>query len=263
MARLSSALMTLVLAMFACVAAPAAAQNYVVIETIVEEWVVEEWVEVGASRATPFHAAPAMPEAVASYGAFRVLDDRTAALVGVTGTASPANFAAMLEDYPHLSTLRLVECPGTDDDVANLELGRMIRGAGIATHVPAGGSVRSGAVELFLSGASRSVDDGAEFAVHSWMDDLGREADDYAANAPIHAEYVGFYQEMGFSAEDARAFYDMTNSVPHDSARWLTAQDMRGWIGQGDEAAGADAAVQVPNVAAPRIAYLDLGAPTF
>lgn len=254
MHRILSPLLPLLLAIFAATGAPLAAQQYVIVETI-----VEEWVEVGASRATPFHAAPALPEAVASYGAFRVLDEKTAALVGTTGSASPDNFERMLTDFPQLATLQLIECPGTEDDVANLELGRMIRDNGIATHVPAGGSVRSGAVELFLSGATRTLEDGAEFAVHSWLDDLGREAGDYAANAPIHDEYVGFYQEMGFSAEDARAFYDMTNSVPHDSARWLTAQDMRDWIGEGavtDE-------LQTIEVASPRLAYLDLRATSF
>ena len=32
------------------------------------------------------------------------------------------------------------------------------------------------------------------------------------------------------SAERARQFYDMTNSVPHSRALWLGAEDMRPWI---------------------------------
>ncbi len=247
-------LVPLLLAIFACFGTPAAAQQYVIVETVI----IEEWVEVGASRATPFHAAPAMRPAVATYGSFRVLDDGTAALVGTTTAASPENFARMLRDYPGLKTLELIECPGTEDDVANLEVGRMIREAGLTTHVPDNGSVRSGAVELFLSGKERTLDDGARFAVHSWIDDLGQQADDYAADAPIHGEYVGFYQEMGFSAEDARAFYDMTNSVPHDTALWLSAQDMRGWIGQ-----DAPAAEDAVSVAAPKLAYLDFDGASF
>jgi len=51
----------------------------------------------------------------------------------------------MLNAYPGIRTIEFVECPGTLDDVANLQLGRMIRARGLDTDVPDGGSVRSGA----------------------------------------------------------------------------------------------------------------------
>ena len=216
---------------------------------ISEEWVVVE----GAGRLVA--AAPALrPPALAEYGPFLVLDERRAALVDATDAASPARFAAMLRDYPAIGVLEMIECPGTDDDRANLALGRMIRAARIETHVPRGGSVRSGAVELFLAGAARRADDGAEFAVHSWIDELGREVDDVAAGAPEHRAYLDYYVEMGMDPGRARAFYDMTNSVPNGAAKWLTAQDMRGWL-----AAPKRGGVTVPAPRPePRIAYLDL-----
>ena len=212
----------------------------------------------GAARATAFHADAALPRGLAQFGPFTVLDEGRAAMAGVSDTATPAQFAAMLRAFPQIALLEMVECPGTDDDVANLALGRMIRERGIATHVPSGGSVRSGAVELFLAGIARTMDQDAEFAVHSWQDDLGREADDYAEHAPIHREYLSYYRDMGFSETDAQAFYDMTNSVPHDQALWLTAQDMGAWIGRGEGAPG-----DTVSVAAPRLAYLDFGSATF
>jgi hypothetical protein len=102
----------------------------------------------------------------------------------------------------------------------------MIRRAGISTHVPAGGSVRSGAVELFLAGVSRTADPDAEFIVHSWMDESGREANDYPANDPVHAEYLDYYREMGVSAPTAKAFYALTNSVPFSGQLRLSRSDM-------------------------------------
>ncbi len=120
---------------------------------------VEEWVEVedAAPATTAERFVSGVPlehvSGIATYGPFRVTDGTHAALVGITDDRSPAQFAAMLRDYPQLATLDVVECPGTFDDIANLELGRMIRQAGITTHVPKGGSVRSGAVELFIAGA--------------------------------------------------------------------------------------------------------------
>ncbi|WP_374407852.1 alpha/beta hydrolase [Pelagerythrobacter sp.] len=231
-------------ALAATVSAPLHAREMVTVTVT-----VEEWVEAGSSRFVAAQGA-AERQAIASYGPFRVLDGQRAALVDVTDTASPAHFAAMLRDYPALATLEMVECPGTEDDRANLAVGRMIRAAGVATHVPAGGSVRSGAVELFLAGASRRIDDGAEFAVHAWIDEDGREAGDFAADAPIHAPYLAYYREMGMDDGAARAFYAMTNSVRFADAKWLDAGEMRKWV--------AGEAENVGPRLEPRIAYLDL-----
>ncbi|VAV91164.1 hypothetical protein MNBD_ALPHA04-2131, partial [hydrothermal vent metagenome] len=109
---------------------------------------------------------------------------------------------------------------------ANLLLARQIRHAGISTHVPARGSVRSGAVELFLAGIRHTADPGAEFIVHSWMDENGLEANDYPASDPVHAEYLDYYKEMGVPAEKARAFYALTNSVPFSEQLKLSRDDL-------------------------------------
>lgn len=167
---------------------------------------------------------------VAQYGPFRVLDDRRAALVGTTDTASPQAFAAMLAAHPGLEVIEFADAPGTSNDIANLKLGRAIRAAGLATHVPQGGSARSGAVELFLAGTRRTMDPRALFAVHSWRDEAGREPADFAADAPENRLYLDYYAEMGMTAEEARAFYAMTNSVPHAGALWLEGTDMARWI---------------------------------
>lgn len=167
---------------------------------------------------------------IAQFGPFRVIDANRVALVGETDAASPRWFRVMLRRYPELRQLDMVECPGTQDDIANMKLGRMIRAAGLATHVPQVGSVRSGAVELFLAGSVRDISDGAEFAVHSWMDDYGREAEDFAEDAPQNRQYIDYYREMGMDEGNARAFYAFTNSVPHRRALWLNAGEMRRWV---------------------------------
>ncbi|MBO9512268.1 alpha/beta hydrolase [Erythrobacter sp. A6_0] len=190
------------------------------------------------------------------YGPFRVVDGQTVMLLGETDSRSPAQFARLLRDHPGLARLEMVECPGTLDDRANLELGRMIRRAGLSTVVPANGSVRSGAVELFLAGVERRIDNGAEFAVHSWRDEYGREADDFAMDAPQNRTYLDYYREMGMDDRQARAFYAMTNSVPHHRARWMRAAEMRDWVGY--RAPVERASAPQPRVQNPRIAYLSL-----
>lgn len=190
-------------------------------DAVIDEGVAERFV----------FAAPApIPQGIAAFGPFRVLDDGRAALVAGTDTSSPAHFAAMLRARPNITTIEMIDCPGTEDDRANLKLGRMIRARGIVMHVPDGGSVRSGGVELFLAGIRHTAAPQAEFAVHSWADEDGRQPQDYAPDAPENRAYLDYYRDMGMSAEQARAFYAMTNSVPFSQAKWLTAADMRQWV---------------------------------
>ncbi len=191
-------------------------------ETVIEAQPVRF---IGASPRLPAQSA-----GIAAFGPFRVIDETRAALVASTDAASPQAFAAMLANFPSLEVIEFVDAPGTSHDLANLRLGRAIRAAGLATHVPAGGSARSGAVELFLAGTRRTVDPGALFAVHSWRDEAGREPADFAPDAPENRLYLDYYAEMGMSADEASAFYAMTNSVPHSGALWLEGAEMARWI---------------------------------
>ena len=191
------------------------------------------------------------------FGPFRMIDAKRAALVGATDVASPAAFRAMLAAYPGLEMIEFVDAPGTSNDIANLALGRAIRAAGLATHVPKGGSARSGAVELFLAGTRRTVDEGALFAVHSWRDALGREPDDFSPDAPENRLYLDYYAEMGMTADEARSFYAMTNSVPHERALWLRGSDMARWVAP--DGAGRARMLAAPLAGALRNALLRSG----
>lgn len=193
--------------------------NSVGFETEVYEWVEEE-----AQPAAPAAAA------VSSFGPFQVIAPDRAELNGSIESDTPGEFRAMLRAFPAIRQIDMIDCPGTGNDEANLELARMIRQARIATYVPDGGSVRSGGVELFLAGAKRSAAPDAEFAVHSWLDEDGLEPDDYAESDPVNQEYVAYYREMGMSADKAKAFYALTNSVPHDDALYLNSRDIAAYI---------------------------------
>lgn len=219
-------------------------------ETVIYETVIEEWVEVegdGYRFMSPL-LEQAEATSIAQFGPFIVQDAKTAALVNITDSRSPDDFAAMMAAFPAIEMLQFIEAPGTFADRANLELGRMIRSAGLATHVPEGGSVRSGAVELFFGGVRQDMADGAEFAVHAWLDESGRSASDYGPGSVEHAKYLTYYRDMGMSAQNAAAFYAMTNSASFEDALWLDGQQMRQWI------------VREEKEQAPRLAYLDLGA---
>lgn len=217
--KLPVALRMLVLGALTLAPSGGHALNSVSIETEVYEWVGD---------AQP--SAQSAQKALASFGPFKVVASDRVELNGSIESDTPSQFKAMLRAFPAIRQIDMVDCPGTGDDGANLLLARMVRKAGIATYVPNGGSVRSGGVELFLAGAKRHADPQAEFAVHSWLDEDGMEPDDFSESDPVNQEYVAYYREMGMSDDKARAFYAMTNSVPHDDALYLRARDIAVYI---------------------------------
>lgn len=214
----------------------------------------------GGERVVEMASAKVQANGGAAYGPFRIVDASHAAMVGITDSAAVDQFETMLRDHPGIATIEMIDCPGTEDDRANLRLGRLIRAKGIATHVPGNGFVGSGAVELYLAGVRRSADHGAEFAVHSWEDDAGREPDDYAADAPQNRAYLDYYRAMGMDEGQARSFYAMTNSVPFSNAKWLSAGEMDRWA-RFDAPDRVRAPVTAPVQAAPQFARAAPAAP--
>lgn len=161
------------------------------------------------------------------YGPFFIIDEKTVGVDNVIDSMSPNRFRALMSAWPNIDTVKIIECPGTVDDEANLALARMIRTAGLKTFIPSNGSARSGGVELFLAGAEHRADPGAELGVHSWVDEYGREAKDYPANDPIHQEYIKYYIDMGFTPNKAREFYAFTNAIaPHDGLHVMTRREL-------------------------------------
>lgn len=189
-------------------------------ETVTYEEVEEETSEPTGSSAPT--------RALGEFGPFHVSGTDRVDMEGVVDSRSPAQFAALLARHPGIKTLVMHDCPGSRDDDANLELARMVRKAGIDTVLPADGSIRSGAVELFLAGNHRRAAAGAEIGVHSWIDEEGRQATDFAPTAPVHQAYIRYYQEIGMKPEQAHAFYDFTNhAAPATSVHFMTAAEVR------------------------------------
>jgi hypothetical protein len=193
-------------------------------ETIVETIEIVE--DIDASPEADYGSPAANPAAIARFGPFHVIDASRAELNGAIDADSVAQFKLMVAAYPKIARIDMIDCPGTENDEANLEIARQIRARQIHTHVPATGSVRSGGVELFLAGVKRTADKGAEFGVHSWIDSEGREAKDVPANDPVHASYVRYYQDMGFAPDVAKAFYDFTNKTNFEQVHYMTGPEL-------------------------------------
>jgi hypothetical protein len=198
-----------------------------IVQPVHAESVIEtvETVEIEEDSAAPASAVP-NPAAIAQFGAFAVIAADRAELNGAIDADSVGQFGAMLAAYPKIARIDMIDCPGTENDEANLEIARLIRKYGMHTHVPANGSIRSGGVELFLAGIKRTADKGAEFGVHSWIDSEGREAKDVPASDPVHASYMRYYQDVGFTPDQAKAFYAFTNATRFDQIHYMTGPEL-------------------------------------
>jgi hypothetical protein len=208
-----------------------------VVDTWIEEWDPKKlcWIRVEGpegkcSSVVNHFPRDAAAAPLARFGPFVVLDDRVAAIFGATNSESLEQFSRMMAAFPNIEQLNFVDASGTTNDTINLKIGRLIRASGISTHVPSYGSARSGAVDLFIAGTRRSMEPGARFAVHCWIDPKGREPHDFPIHDPCNTLYLDYYMEMGMSHDKAHQFYDMTNSVPHASALWFGAEQMQFWL---------------------------------
>jgi len=208
-----------------------------VIETWIEEWDPNQscWIRVDdpTNQCSSNIIRPTNDEIVyplPRFGPFLMLNANVALQDGSTDSQTPKHFVRMLETYSEVRQINFIDASGTVDDVANLRVGRMIRAAELTTHVPNHGSARSGAVELFLAGTNRTMEEGARFAVHAWRDRSGRGPTDFDEHHPINMLYIDYYMEMGMTHDKAHAFYNFTNSAPHSEALWFGPAQMQFWL---------------------------------
>jgi len=148
------------------------------------------------------------------------IDGTRAIMRGVIHSQTPRMIEKIIKKYPEVRTLVIAYSPGSMDDVANLEAGLMIHEAQLATCVPDGGEINSGAVDLFLAGSLRILGNNTWVGVHSWGDD-NIDGRNFPTDAPEHQLYLDYYEKIGvdedfywFTLEAAPAdgIHNMTNA---------------------------------------------------
>ena len=154
-------------------------------------------------------------------------------LNGDLGTRAYNQIFNLIHQHPNVRTIVEQNVPGSVNDEINMQTGRLIRRAGLATHIPSGGEASSGGVDLFCAGAYRSLGEGAKVGVHSWSGDEG-EGSSFPENSPVHSAQIAYFNEM-LGDPLGRAFYfytlraasadDMHNMTPEEIAHFqLTTQ---------------------------------------
>lgn len=156
------------------------------------------------------------------YGVFLYQDDTTLVMNGTIGSSTPKDWDDYIKAYPDTKHIIMKDCPGSEDDTANLEAARKVHQRGVSIHLPSAAVIASGAVDFFLAGVKRTRDEGSMIGVHSWSDG-SKDATAFPVGDPEHQPYIDYYKEVGFSEEDAKAFYYFTiNAAPAAGIHYMT-----------------------------------------
>ncbi|MGI9615601.1 MAG: hypothetical protein ACR2QO_22000 [Acidimicrobiales bacterium] len=146
-----------------------------------------------------------------------------ATMTGIINGSTPDAVRRLISDHPALTTIVMVDVPGSIDDEANLEAALLVREAGLNTHLDADGSVASGGVDFYLAGVERTFEPGASFGVHSWADIDGTEGKDIPEDDAEHRRYLDYYEQVGIASE----FYWFTlDAAPADDIYVMTPADL-------------------------------------
>ena len=147
---------------------------------------------------------------------------RWAVMTGTIDSSIVSKLQTLVQDYPNVDTLVMVDVPGSSDDEANLQAGRLVHQLGLNTMVPEGGMIASGGVDLFLAGKERTLADNVLVGVHSWAGDGVTDASQLPADHNSHNLYLEYYQEIGVNP----AFYWYTiQAAPAEDIHWMRAAE--------------------------------------
>jgi hypothetical protein len=155
------------------------------------------------------------------------IEGETAFMYGVIDHTTPAVVQGLVDEYPEVTRIVMVDVPGSDDDPANLEASRLVREHGLVTVVPSNGVIASGGVDFFTAGKFRVVEPCGKLGVHSWDEDgpdgsiiLGNEV---SRGHEIHTMFLDFYREMGIPED----FYWFTlEAAPPQRIHWMSDEEI-------------------------------------
>lgn len=161
-----------------------------------------------------------------SIAPFQIVDDTTIRLNGEINSNTERAFDEVMKQNPNTELIIFGIAPGSDDDEINLRVGRKVHQLGLNTHVEDNGEIASGAVDLFLAGAQRSLGSNSRVGVHSWADGTS-EATAFPRDSDEHLFFIDYYVDIGMSRQQAEDFYFFTiNAALADDIHWMTAAEL-------------------------------------
>lgn len=141
-------------------------------------------------------------------------------------SATPDQFEDVIDKAPQVGRIVQCEMPGSVDLDAMMIMAYRVRELGLETYLTANSEIASGAVDLFLSGAKRTMEIGARIGIHAWSN--GRfEATDYPETSNQHASNRTFVEAMLGS----EAFYWFTiRASGFDDVHWMSNAEIKKYL---------------------------------
>ena len=143
-------------------------------------------------------------------------------MTGVITAKTPATILQLLFEHPLITTIEMLNVPGSIDDVANLRASLYVNKFGLTTKLNARSSVASGGTDFFLAGKQRIVEQGAKIGVHSWAGG-SVAATELPKSDEAHQKYLDYYNIVGIPA----GFYWYTlKAAPADDIHLMTEEEI-------------------------------------
>lgn len=160
-----------------------------------------------------------------TFGVFTVQDDNTTVhMNGEIDSNIGNSFNQLRAAFPDAKRIVMLDCPGSSDDEANLQVSKQMHDLGYGFHLTATSEIASGAVDMYVGGIKRTREAGSRIGVHSWGSEPGEPiATSYPEGHEVHLPYINYYVSVGFTQQQAEAFYYFTiNSAPAEGIHWMT-----------------------------------------
>ena len=141
---------------------------------------------------------------------------------GEINSKTPQQLKEVVEANPNITTIVMLDVPGSCDDEANLPMATWVRNQGLNTYLTKTSHVASGGTDFFLAGVNRTMEEGAQIGVHSWSDGM-KEAKDVPKNDPAHEMNRKYIEDM-LGKDD---FYWYTiYAAPASDIHYMTAEEI-------------------------------------
>ncbi len=163
------------------------------------------------------------------YGIFWVQDDgKTVIMNSHIRGSTLKNFNQMMEDYPEINLIKMMDVPGSVNDKINLLVAKRVHELGLSIHIMDYGLIASGGTDFFLAGKKRTVGHCGRIGVHSWAAGNGVTATNFPKGHAHHLPYINYYVSVGFTQKQAEDFYYFTiHAAPANSMHWMTDEEIK------------------------------------
>ncbi len=146
----------------------------------------------------------------------------TAEMRGMIDRDTSSALLDIMSENFDVHEISLVQATGSSGYREMREASRMLSEYHLATHVPANGFVSPGAIDFFIAGWKRTVEEGAQLAVGSWFDGAHYGVDLPRHNS-LHFGYLKWYREHGIPED---FYWFSLTAAPKGQQHILTRDEM-------------------------------------